>query len=297
MDDQLKAIIDRAIADGVSDEDIDLLVNEHKTRQAAPVETAADRRARVLSGADLNLDTGPEQMQYAMDNPLETAAMIATPAVLGAAGKALPFLKAPIARAALSPMGQGVIGGVGGYVTGGAPGAVMGAIGGATGGILGKGRIHQWLSKHGMAKPDAVAQGMSQAGRASPEAFADDSFNAILAKVKAKNPAAWADDFVEPVVAPKPPVVTQTTPTPARAFENELGKRIDWRTTDAVPINAMKSAMGKGGSIIEAGESIPGLADRMAALLKQNTPTALQEAQTLAKALRQRGHITAKGMK
>ncbi len=91
------------------------------------------------------------------------------------------------------------------------------------------------------------------------------------------------------------PVVTPKTP-PA-SFENELGKRIDWRTTDAVPIDAMKHAMGQGGSIIEAGESIPGLADRMAALLKQATPTAIQEAQTLAKALRQRGHITTKGMK
>jgi len=209
----------------------------------------------------------------------EWATQVGPLAAGGVIGKALPFLKAPLARAALSPVGQAAIGGIGGYVTGGPVGAVIGAGTGFTGGVVGKGRIHEFLSRHGLGKPDKVAQGMSSV--ASKPLDIDEMIAAAHAKVRA----------APPVVAPKASAATSAS------LENELAKRIDWRTTDAVPIDAMKHAMGKGGSIIEAGESIPGLADRMAALLKQNTPTALQEAQTLAKALRQRGHITAKGMK
>ncbi len=226
------------------------------------------------------------------EHPYQTAAMLALPFLGKAASAATPYVAPVLARAALSPVGQAVIGGGVGYATGGPIGGVIGAAGGFTGAVTGKGKINEFLTRHGLSKtPDAkavITEGMSQSG-----AHADDRFNAILAKVKAKNPAAWADAPM-PAPAPTAPVVTPKTPL-AQSLENALGKRIDWRTTDAVPIDAMKSAMGQGGSIIEAGESIPGLADRMAALLKQNTPTAIQDAQTLAKAIRQRGHITAKG--
>src|SRR4249920_1267899 len=115
-----------------------------------------------------------------------------------------------------------------------------------------------------MSKPSVVAQGMSQAGEEAAMTGANSRFDAVLAKVKAKNPEFWGDGPAPaPVVPQKTPSVA---PTPRAGLENELGKRSDWRTTDAVPIDAMKHAMGKGGSIIEAGESIPGLADRMAAL-------------------------------
>lgn len=67
-----------------------------------------------------------------------------------------------------------------------------------------------------------------------------------------------------------------------------LAREPDWRNVDAVPIDAIKR---KG--IIEAGESRVGLSERMAELLKQKTPDSLAEAERLAKALRQRMHISA----
>jgi hypothetical protein len=82
--------------------------------------------------------------------------------------------------------------------------------------------------------------------------------------------------------------------TPQQALKNEISSRIDWRTTDAVPIDAIKRDMSRGGSIIRAGESVPGLADELARILKSRTPEALKEADEVARALRQRQHITAK---
>jgi len=66
---------------------------------------------------------------------------------------------------------------------------------------------------------------------------------------------------------------------------------IDWRTTDAVPIDALRRAK----TILEPGESQLGLGERLATLLKSNDPAALVEAAQLAKALRQRMHIGESG--
>jgi hypothetical protein len=279
MDDQLKAIIDAAVADGVSDEDIDLLVKEHQARgpMQAPPQASQSLLDQIRGAYE-----GSDKYKYTSEHPVETAFSVSSPLIGGLAVKA-GMRAAPVAtRGAIAvldnPIGGAIAGGIGGYATGGAYGAGIGAMGGLMGGGS---KLADALRK--LMGPN-VAKGMSAAAP-----VADDMPPALKALMNGGN----ADDLAAAVSKPTAKAVAPTS----RAFENELGKRIDWRTTDAVPIDAMKHAMGKGGSIIEAGESIPGLADRMAALLKQNTPTALQEAQTLAKALRQRGHITAKGSK
>lgn len=68
----------------------------------------------------------------------------------------------------------------------------------------------------------------------------------------------------------------------------QRGSGIDWRTTDAVPIDAMK----RSGTILEAGESRIGLAEQLAEAMKTNN---LGRAAELAKAIRQRMHIGASG--
>lgn len=75
---------------------------------------------------------------------------------------------------------------------------------------------------------------------------------------------------------------------PVNALQREVMARdpINWRTTDAVPIDALKKR-----GIIEPGESQIGLGERIAALMKVGTPDAMAEATQLAKALRQRGHV------
>lgn len=66
-----------------------------------------------------------------------------------------------------------------------------------------------------------------------------------------------------------------------------------WRTTDAVPIDALKpDSLGRPRTTIEPGESYLGLGDRMAALAKNPTPENVAEILRLGKALRQRGKIT-----
>lgn len=93
---------------------------------------------------------------------------------------------------------------------------------------------------------------------------------------------------------PKPYLVPK--PSPAQELEEELAKRIDWRTTDAVPIDAMKRAQGMGGTILEAGESQIGLGERLAQAMKKAAAgdvEAAKEAELLARALRQRMHIRA----
>ena len=90
----------------------------------------------------------------------------------------------------------------------------------------------------------------------------------------------------------------RTTPSPAAAAEamqalqrGERGGGIDWRTTDAVPVDALSRAK----TILEPGESQIGLGERLATALKSNDPAALVEAAQLAKAIRQRMHIGESG--
>lgn len=84
-----------------------------------------------------------------------------------------------------------------------------------------------------------------------------------------------------------------TTPTPPPRPQDALvqaliDREINWRTTDAVPINARQTP-----SIIEPGESQIGLGEQLAQAVKNGDAA---EVERLAKALRQRMHIrTRKG--
>jgi hypothetical protein len=78
-----------------------------------------------------------------------------------------------------------------------------------------------------------------------------------------------------------------------------LARDPDWRTVDAVPIDAITRDVSRGGSILEAGESQIGLMSRLTDALKAQkggkvSPAQVAEAEMLARALRQRKHITAK---
>ena len=85
--------------------------------------------------------------------------------------------------------------------------------------------------------------------------------------------------------------------TEAAAVENplvrELAKRIDWRSVDAVPIDAIARDVSRGGTILEAGESQIGLGEQLANLLKSPSTDKAAEVERIAKALRQRMHIRA----
>lgn len=89
--------------------------------------------------------------------------------------------------------------------------------------------------------------------------------------------------------------------TPSDALRQELMKRLaaepDWEFTDAVPIDAITRDVTRGGAIIEAGESRPGLSRQLATvaknIAKNPTPEQLAEVDRIARALRQRDHITA----
>ena len=242
------------------------------------------------SGAKLpfGLDTFLNQAESTNEDPGGTLAMLASTAAVGPAISAVGKVAPVVARAAASPVGQGVIGAAMGGYTGGVPGAIAGGMAGATGGYLGRSKVLELLNRMGLGKADVVAKGMSAAGQAAIT-HADDLPPALRALMNGGN----ADDLAAAV---SKPVAKAAVPATRQALENEIGKRIDWRVTDAVPIDAIKRDVSRGGSIIEAGESQVGLAERLAQLLKTPTPVAMQEATELAKALRQRGHIT-RGMK
>ena len=277
MDPALKAIIDRAVADGVSDEDIDLLVQEHKSRMVqAPPKSAVPENLgflgsikHALANSDpVGRDTVP---QITSENAGE---VFASHAAL------LPMYAAPAASKVLpaippSLMG-GAIGGVSGLVTGGIPGALAGAVTGAAGGGAG-GKAVKWLRgmRGNQAASKAMTRGMSSVS-SRPVAEQVD-LDGKLAALRAR-------------LASQAPTTAPSAPT-AKSFADEVTKRIDWRITDAVPIDAIKRDLSRGGSIIEAGESQVGLAERMAAAMKAKN---IEEAARLAAAIRQRGHITAR---
>jgi hypothetical protein len=187
----------------------------------------------------------------------EWATQVAPMAVGGALMKGASKV-APWALSALdNPVGGAIVGAIGGGLT---SGSLAGAVTGGVAGAYGGGRVVGGLRKAlGRSDGQRMTRGMSQAAKAPAPA----------------------------------PAVPQATPQ--QALQKEIQARnIDWRTTDAVPIDAIKRDMSRGGSIIEAGESQVGLAEQLAKILKSRTPEALAEADRLARAIRQRGHITAK---
>jgi hypothetical protein len=97
----------------------------------------------------------------------------------------------------------------------------------------------------------------------------------------------------QPSAAPPVSHAPQAAPSVGRdAFAREILKREpNWRTVDAVPVDAIKRDVSRGGSIIEAGESRIALGERLAAAVKKGDQA---EIERLAKAIRQREHISGK---
>lgn len=169
----------------------------------------------------------------------------------------------------------------------------------------------------GFTTPPSGSGGVNAGGRLiqSAEVPSQGNFNAQLAEALAAIDEASLP-FSHPVgggFTVPPGGVTRATRTRTRAprpttaqdaLRQELAARdIDWRTTDAVPIDAITRDITRpGGSIIEAGESRIGLGERLAEALKlaetAKTPAAaeaaLTEARRLAAAARQRMHIASK---
>lgn len=214
--------------------------------------TDADIAAALGGGAPKSTDIGlgDSAMRGAwMDNLPSAATSVASMALPGVIGGAVAKVAPTAARLAASPLGGAAIGAMTGGMTGGTTGAVLGGIAGYNGG----GKFVSALRRL-LGGSDEVAAGMSQAGKVAP-----------------------------PVSAP-----SVASPTKA-GLEKALSDRIDWRLTDAVPIDAIKRDITrKGGSIIEAGESQIGLAEAAAQAQKQGD---LTEVERLLRALRQRGHV------
>jgi hypothetical protein len=233
--------------------------------------TPEQRREQVIAGemSALNLDKGAEQWQHTKEHPIEFAAQVALPAVIGAAAKyGGPILRGAATFAA-KPSGGAVIGAVEeGIRTKGDPRSMaMGAVGGYTFNKVNdtSSKVSQLLQRVGLSKPPTAA------GPGSLE-HANGTIDRWMASYEAKQGAKAAG--------------------PTRAnLENELAKRIDWRTTDAVPIDAMKLDPSTGTMVarqkgwIEPGESRIGLAERAAAHVKTGDA---EEVEKLLRALRQR---------
>lgn len=173
----------------------------------------------------------------------------------GAAKYGFPALKS-VAGKAVSALEKPWVGGTLGAIEGARHGGVSGAI---EGGVLGA----------------AASRGLG--GRAKPAAPAAPADP--LARMHARLDAVKAQPVPMPKAAPKASTLS----------DEVMARNIDWRTTDAVPIDAMK----RSANILEAGESQIGLAERLATAMKHaaNDPKAAREAELLSRALRQRMHI------
>jgi hypothetical protein len=263
--------------DSMSDVDIQAAVSRLAGQQSAtPPPAAATAGMPEMSTA---ADTIPPFLRgvEVMGAPL-IPPMGAIPGVLSKIGGGVGKAMGALSRAASKPS-VGALAGAAeeGYRTGGDPRSMaVGALAGAGGG--------SWLGTLlGKGGAPNVAKGMSQAGQAAKGATGGTAplLDALMR----------GDSFDDLAALAKRPG-TKTVTRPADALALEVLKRdIDWRITDAVPIDAMQRAQSRGGSIIEAGESIPGLGERMAQALKQGDQPL---ADKLARAIRQRMHITEK---
>lgn len=231
----------------------------------------------------------------AVDHPVATLATAAVPGVLSVAGKyggpAIRATAETVGNVLSKPTVGAGIGAAEGYRRNGVEGAVMGAAAGytgssATGRLLQRLGLNEAIPASSAANTTAsqrMVQGMSQAAT-PPHLDPDALLEAAIQRGIAKGEASLAAR-----TAPQPPPIPTASPKAASSLEQEILARIsaepDWRSVDAVPINAMKT---KG--IVEPGESRVGLAERMAQAMKTDPA----EAERLAKALRQRMHISAK---
>ena len=206
-------------------------------------------------------------------------------------------------------------------VLGAAPGIISGnpqaAAYGAGGGFLTAplvGRRFAAVEKllRGGPTRQAAAAKSAKAAATSPDAVI--AAEQAAAAAAAPSPAAAAAAPSAPAARPRPqpieiPPSRAAAPMPSaagggatapaatgqEALAREMRFRDPeyWRTTDAVPIDALKpDSLGRPRTTIEPGESYLGLGDRMAALAKNPTPENVAEILRLGKALRQRGKIT-----
>lgn len=192
-----------------------------------------------------------------------------------------------IKAAASHPAAPAVIGGLKALATGaGVPGVIAGVTGG---GYFGRGlrALEQIAAK---AEPAPTPRAPSPARSA---AAAKRSANAAASE----RMVTGMSGSTSPLDPPIAPGAVALPVTPSDALMRELLMREpNWRLTDAVPIDAITRDITRGGSIIEAGESRIGLAERLARVVKDvqknPTPAKLAEADRLGRALRQREHIT-----
>jgi hypothetical protein len=135
--------------------------------------------------------------------------------------------------------------------------------------------------------PDAVlAAEQSAAASAAPAAGARRQIPAMM------DPPSGA---AAPMSGAAPASSGRAASTSREALLKEmLAREPDWRTTDAVPIDAMKpDALGRAKTIIEPGESRIGLGELLARLVRE-TPANAAEMDRIARAINQRVRIDAR---
>jgi hypothetical protein len=221
----------------------------------------------------------------AVDHPGATLASGAVPGVLSAAGKyGAPAIRAAAettAKVLEHPAVGGTVGAVEGYRRGGLEGALFGS----AAGMAGSSYTARYLRR--MMPSAATAAAVDPASARMVEGMSASGRQAATPNTRGA---------VTPPPIPTPAAAPAAAAPAARSGVDALREQLmlrdpDWRTVDAVPIDAIKRDVVNGGSIIEAGESRVGLGDRLAKAVKDGDAA---EIDRLAKAMRQRMHITAK---
>jgi hypothetical protein len=191
-----------------------------------------------------------------------------------------------------NPIAGALAGGTAG-AAGTLPGVPAGWRGAVIGGIGGAGGASTFRSMmHGSGIGRAL-EGLRQVSRTAPTEAT------TLSPPANASGTAFTPGAIPPPRAGQPSAAPRSAaPTGAATVTREqiarelLAREPDWRTVDAVPVDAMaRSITQKGGNIHIAGDSRVGLAERIAQALKDGQ---VQEAERLAQALRQRMHVAAK---
>lgn len=209
---------------------------------------------------------------------LTGAAKVAGPGIKAVANKVLGILSKPGVGATIGAAeGYRNGGDLSSTVIGGITGATVSSqLRGARGGATASRAVHPVAEKMSQAAPTKSADEMGAQAMAR--------INAILDDVKAR-PIATS--------VAKPPTAPPAAAQPSTLVDELMKRQINWRTTDAVPIDAIKRDISQGGTILESGESMIGLSERLARAMKNaaTDPKAAAEAEMLARAIRQRMHI------
>jgi hypothetical protein len=208
---------------------------------------------------------------------------VAEPAVRSMASKVMGILSKPAVG--------GTIGAAEGYREGDdISSAIFGGIAGAT--------VSKSLGRSGrpVATPKPAVHPMAaKMSQAPPKRLID------LVNDPAALRAAVEQKLGPIATPPRAPGAVRTVAQPAAQaakpstlMDEVMRRDPNWRSVDAVPIDAIKRDITRGGSIIEAGESQIGLGERLAAAMKkaaQGDVEAAKEAEMLSRALRQRMHV------